>query len=80
MEDKKEKQLQEELMPDHAVLLPSYRYHDNIEQYDKQEVISAMKKELDKLRQKDMYEECDKSTLSPEPPTQSCQNSLGCRR
>ena len=25
-----------------------------------------MKKELDKLRQKDMYEECDKSTLTPE--------------
>ena len=65
-EDKKEKLLQQELMLDHAVLLPSYHYHDNIEQYDKQEVLTAMKKELDKLRQKDMYEECDKSTLSPE--------------
>ena len=38
-------------MLDHAVLLPSYHYHDNIEQYDKQEVLTAMKKELDKLRQ-----------------------------
>ena len=65
-EDKKEKLLQQELMLDHAVLLPSYHYHDNIEQYDKQEVLTAMKKELDKLRQKDMYEECDKSTLSLE--------------
>ena len=43
-----------------------YHYHDNIEQYDKKEVLSAMKKELDKLRQRDTYEECDKSTLSPE--------------
>ena len=65
-EDKKEKLLQQELVLDHAVLLPSYHYHDNIEQYDKQEVLTAMKKELDKLRQKDMYEECDKSTLTPE--------------
>ena len=65
-EDKKEKRLQQELMLDHAVPLPSYHYHDNIEQYDKQEVLTAMKKELDKLRQKDMYEECDKSTLTPE--------------
>ena len=63
-EDKKEKLLQQELMLDHAVLLPSYHYHDNIEQYDKQEVLTAMKKELDKLRQKDMYEEYDKSTLT----------------
>ena len=45
--------------------LPSYHYHDNIAQYDKQEVLTAMKEELDKLQQKDMYEECDKSTLSP---------------
>ena len=29
-EDKKESQLQQELMLDHAVLLPSYHYHDNI--------------------------------------------------
>ena len=29
-------------------------------------VLTAMKKELDKLRLKDMYEECDKSTLSQE--------------
>ena len=65
-EDKKKKLLQQELMLDHAVLLPSYHYHDNIEQYDKQEVLTAMKKDLDKLRQKDMYEECDKSTLTPE--------------
>ena len=63
-EDKKERLLQQELMLDHAVLLPSYHYHDNIEQYDKQEVLTAMKKELDKLRQKDMYIECDKSTLT----------------
>ena len=63
---KKGKLLQQELMLDHAVLLPSYHYHDNIEQYDKKEVLSTVKKELDKLRQKDMYEECDKSTLSPE--------------
>ena len=41
-EDKKEKLLQQELMLDHAVLLPSYHYHDNIEQYDKQEVLTAM--------------------------------------
>ena len=53
-------------MLDHAVPLPSYHYHDNIEQHDKQEVLTAMKKELDKLRQKDMCEECEKSTLSPE--------------
>ena len=60
-EDKKERQLQQELMLDHAVLLPSYHYHDSIQQYDKQEVLTATKKELDKLRQKDMCEECDKS-------------------
>ena len=65
-EDKKEKLLQQELMLDHAVLLPGYHCSDNIEQYDKQEVLTAMKKELDKLRQKDMYEEFDKSTLTPE--------------
>ena len=65
-EDEKEKLLQQELMLDHAVLLPSYHYHDNIEQHDKQEVLTVVKKELDKLRQKGMYEECDKSTLSPE--------------
>ena len=55
----REKLLQQELMLDHA-------FHDKIEQYDKQEVLTAMKKELDKLQQKDMYEECDKSTLTPE--------------
>ena len=65
-EDKKERLLQQELMLDHTVLLPSYHYHDNIEQYDKKEVLTAMKKELDKLRQKDMYIECDKSTLTQE--------------
>ena len=65
-EDKKERLLQQELMLDHAVLPPSYHYHDNIEQHDKQEVLTAMKKELDKQRQKDKYEECDKSALSPE--------------
>ena len=48
-EDNKEKLLQQELMLDHAVLLPSYHYHDNIEQCDKQEVLTALKKELDKL-------------------------------
>ena len=66
-------------MLDHAVLLPSYHCHDNIEQYDKQEVLTTMKKELDKLRQKDMYEECDKSTLTPEQLRKSCQDSLGGR-
>ena len=65
-EDKKERLLQQELMLYRAVLLPSYQYHDNLEQYDKQEVLTAMKKELDKIRQKDMHEECDKSTLSQE--------------
>ena len=62
-EDKKERQLRQGLVLDHAVLLPNYHYHDNIEHYDKQEVLTAMKKELDKLRQK-MYVECDKSTLT----------------
>ena len=65
-EDKKERLLQQELMLDHAVLLPSYHYHDNLEQYNKQEVLTAMKKELGKLQQNDVYEECDKSTLSQE--------------
>ena len=66
-EDKKEKLLQQELMLDHAVLLPSYHYyHDNIELYDKDQLLKAMKKELDKLRQKEMYEEVDSSTLSQE--------------
>ena len=51
-EDKKEKLLQQELMLDHAVLLPSYHYHDDIERYDKDLLLKAMKKELDKLRQK----------------------------
>ena len=63
-EDKKEKLLQQELMLDHAVLLPSYHYHDNIELYDKESVLRAMKKEVDKLREKDMYEEVDMPTLS----------------
>ena len=49
-EDKKERQLQQELVLDHAVLLPGYHYHDSLEQYDKQEVLTATKKELDKLR------------------------------
>ena len=44
-EDKKEKLLQQELMLDHAVLLPSYHYHDDIERYDKDQVLKAMKKE-----------------------------------
>ena len=65
-EDKKEKQLQQELMLDHAVLLPSYHYHDNIEHYRKEAVLKAMKKELDKLREKDMYEEVDNTTLTQE--------------
>ena len=65
-EDKKEKLLQQELMLDHAVLLPSYHYHDDIERYDKDLLLQAMKKELDKLRQKEMYEEVDSSTLSQE--------------
>ena len=65
-EDKKEKLLQQELMLDHAVLLPSYHYHDDIERYDKDLLLKAMKKELDKLRQKEMYEEVDSSTLSQE--------------
>ena len=80
-EDKKERQLQQELMLDHAVLLPSYHYHDNIEQHDKQKVLTAMKKELDKLRRKDMYEECDKSTLTQEQLRKVVKtefNSLGC--
>ena len=55
-EDKKEKLLQQELMLDHAVLLPSYHYHDDIERYDKDQLLKAMKKELDKLREKQMYE------------------------
>ena len=55
-EDKEERLLQQELMLDHAVLLPSYHYHDSLKQYNKQEVLTAMKKELDKLRQKDMYD------------------------
>ena len=62
-EDKKEKLLQQELMLDHAVLLPSYHYHDNIERYSKKAVLKAMKKELDSI---------------PRPTTESCQNSLGC--
>ena len=37
-----------ELSLEKAVLLPSYHYHDNIEQYDPQEVIAAMKKECSK--------------------------------
>ena len=65
-EDKKEGQLQQELILDHAVLLPSNNYHDNLEQHDKLGVLTFMKKELDKLRQKYMYEERDKSTLSQE--------------
>ena len=63
-EDKKEKLLQQELMLDHAVLLPSYHYHDDIERYDKDQLLKAMKKELDKLREKQMYEEVDSTTLS----------------
>ena len=47
-EDKKEKLLQQELMLDHAVLLPGYHYHDDIERYDKDQLLKAMKKELDK--------------------------------
>ena len=43
-------------MLDHAVLLPSYHYHDDIERYSKDAVLKAMKKELDKLREKEMYE------------------------
>ena len=65
-EDKKEKLLQQELMLDHAVLLPSYHYHDNIELYDKDQLLKAMKKELDKLRRMEMYEEVDSTTLSQE--------------
>ena len=65
-EDKKEKLLQQELMLDHAVLLPSYHYHDDIERYDKDLLLKAMKKEVDKLRQKGIYEEVDSSTLSQE--------------
>ena len=62
-----------------TVLQPADVDNDYIDAYDcynltletgilsnKQEVLTAMKKELDKLRQKDMYEECDKSTLSQE--------------
>ena len=63
-EDKKEKLLQRGLMLDHAVLLPRYHYHDNIERYSKEAVLKAMKKELDKLREKEMYEEIDSTTLS----------------
>ena len=63
-EDKKEKLLQQELMLDHAVLLPSYHYYDSIELYNKESVLKAMKKEVNKLREKDMYEEVDMSTLS----------------
>ena len=48
-EDKKEKLLQQELVLDHAVLLPSYNYHDDIERYDKDLV----------LKEKEMYEEVD---------------------
>ena len=42
-EDKKEKLLQQELILDHAVLLPSYHYHDDIEPYNKDSVLKAMK-------------------------------------
>ena len=42
-EDKKERQLQQELTLDHAVLLPSC-HHDNLDQCDNQEVLTAMKK------------------------------------
>ena len=56
--------LQQELMFDHTVLLLSYHYHNNIELYDKEFVLKAMKKEINKLRDKDMYEEVDMSTLS----------------
>ena len=45
-------------------LLPSYHYHDKIERYNKESVLKAMKKEVDKLREKDMYEEVDMSSLS----------------
>ena len=53
-------------MLDHAVLLPSYHYHDDIERYSKEAVLKAMKKEMDKLREKDMYEEVDNTTLTQE--------------
>ena len=76
--DKKEKLLQQELMLDHAVLLPSYKYHDDIERYDKDQVLKAMKKELDKLREKEMYEEVRQHYSFPRSTTESCQNSLGC--
>ena len=62
----RKKLLQQELMLDHAVLLPSYHYDDNIEQYSKEAILTAMKKELDKLREKGMYEEVDNTTLTPE--------------
>ena len=44
----------------------NYHYHDDIERYDKDLLLQAMKKELDKIRQKEMYEEVDSSTLSQE--------------
>ena len=44
-EDKKDRNYNKSLL-DHAVLLPSYHYHDNLEQYDKQEALTAMKKEM----------------------------------
>ena len=47
-----------------AALLPSYHYHDNVEHYEPQEILAAMKKEFDKLRQKDTYAEHSKSQLS----------------
>ena len=42
-----------ELSLEKAVLPTYYHYHDNIDQYDPQEVLAAVKKELDKLRQED---------------------------
>ena len=54
-----------ELMLDHAVLLPSYHYHDNIEQYSKQEVLTAHDERVGQTTTK-RHVECDKSTFSPE--------------
>ena len=56
-----------ELSLEKVVLLPSYHCHDNIEQYDPQEVLAAMKKEID-IYDKNIYVDCSESQLSAQQP------------
>ena len=79
-EDKKEKLLQQELMLDHAVLLPSYHYHDNIEQYDKQEVLTAMKKGARQTTTEGHVRGVRQVYAHSRTTTKSCQDSLGSWR